>query len=79
MNLFMNERDNYQKYREASDQIEETSPCIPYYLVVLQDLAYLEGDLTFLEDGTSLDFIKMTCLSTSKYLTLIDTVNMFSI
>jgi len=64
MNQFMNEHDNYQRYREASDQIEETNPCIPYYLVVLRDLVYLEGDATFLEDGISLDFIKMTCLST---------------
>jgi len=65
MGSFMDERDNYEKYREASDHIEGgTTPCIPYYHVLLQDLAYLEADATLLEDGTSIDFIKMTCMAT---------------
>lgn len=59
----MHHSNNYRKYREALDAVED-EPCIPFHSLLLRDLTFIEEDPTFLEDS-SINFEKLTLVSQS--------------
>ncbi len=57
----MHHSNNYERYREALDLVED-DPCIPFHSLLLRDLLYIEEDETHFEEGI-VNFEKMTLLS----------------
>jgi len=57
----MHHSNNYKKYREALEAVED-EPCIPFHSLLLRDLTFIEDDSTFLE-GLGINFEKMTLIS----------------
>jgi hypothetical protein len=57
----MHHSNNYKKYREALDGVEDEA-CIPFHSLLLRDLTFIEEDVTFIDD-TFVNFEKLTLVS----------------